>query len=350
MASIGFSMRYRILSLSTDSLNFALKSSKGIPDKYGQEEVEMKKAPSTEMWKKLMLLGHKEGSIKLTDLAHEMDLGAEETLVFMRELFPEGTGVQVYHKDKECWLDFKSESIQYMLPLSPAEWIHLYHILNSHITIESPVNYSLRKKVTENGPTKVVMELLSQLDQWDQDLTELQQSMVHQLEEGIVDKHLIELMTIDDKCYHLYPCKVIHLEGYLSLIAEDAEDHCLTVVPLKDVKHFETLQKNMKIKVTTFEVEEFITAIRSMSEKETRLILKIHDPGSINLFPDHHFLGKPCMVTNPNGDLIWAAYVEPCDSLYEWIITLGKNVEILDPLKFKEEYLMYCEEKLRKIA
>ncbi len=321
-----------------------------IPDKSSQEEVEMKKAPSSEIWKKLMLLGHKEGSVRLNDLAQEMDLGVEETLVFMRELFPEGTGVEVYHKNNECWLDFKSDSIQYMLPLSPAEWIHLYHILNSHITIESPVNYSLRKKVTDNGPTKVVMELLNQLEQWDQSLTDTQQSMVNHLEESIAEKHLIELRTIDNKFYHLYPCRVLHLEGHLSLIAEDAEDHCLTVVPLKEVECFETLQKNMRVKVSVFEVEEFITAIRSMSEKETRLILKIHDPQSINLFPDHHFLGKPCMVTNPNGDLIWAAYVEPCESLYEWITTLGKNVEILDPIKFKEEFLMYCEEKLRKIA
>jgi hypothetical protein len=56
------------------------------------------------------------------------------------------------------------------------------------------------------------------------------------------------------------------------------------------------------------------------------------------------------MITNPNGDLIWAAYVEPCEALYDWLITLGKRVEILDPIKFKDEYLTYCEEKLRKIA
>lgn len=119
---------------------------------------------------------------------------------------------------------------------------------------------------------------------------------------------------------------------------------------MKNVKKFESLPSLSLPKVTTFEVEEFITAIRAMNERETRLVLKIHDPQSTNLFPDHHFLGKPCMITNPNGDLIWAAYVEPCDALYEWLMTLGKNVEILDPIKFKEEYLIYCEEKLRKIA
>jgi predicted DNA-binding transcriptional regulator YafY len=297
-----------------------------------------------------MVLGGKQGSIKLTDLASEMKLGPEETLGFMRQIFPAGTGMEVYHKDDECWVDIRSEAIQYMLPLSPAEWIQLHQILDAHKTIETPVTYSLKKKVTENGPIKVVMELLNQLEVWDQELTEDQQTMIKELEAGIHDKHQISLSTHEGKTYILQPCKVLHMEGQLSLIAEDSEDHCLVVVPMNEIHEMDVLQKNVQARVTTFEVEEFITAVRAMNEKETRLILKIHDPQSINLFPDHHFLGKPCMITNPNGDLIWAAYVEPCQSLYDWLLTLGKNVEILDPVRFKEEYLTYCEEKLRKIA
>lgn len=310
----------------------------------------MKKAVSSDIWKKLMVLGEKQGSIKLTDLATEMNLGPEETLGFMRQIFPAGTGMEVYHKDNECWVDIRSEAIQYMLPLSPAEWIQLHQILSNHKSVETPVTYSLKKKVTDNGPIKVVMELLTQLDLWDQELTEGQQKMIKDLETGVQEKHLLNLSTAEGKSYLLQPCKVLHLEGQLSLIAEDAEDHCLIVVPLNEIAHTEVLQKNVQLRVTPYEVEEFITAVRAMNEKETRLILKIHDPQSINLFPDHHFLGKPCMITNPNGDLIWAAYVEPCHSLYEWLMTLGKNVEILDPVRFKEEYLSYCEEKLRKIA
>lgn len=310
----------------------------------------MKKSVSSDIWKKLMVLGERQGSIKLSDLAGEMQLGPEEALGFIRQIFPVGTGMEIYHKDNECWVDIKSESIQYMLPLSPAEWIQLHQILSSYKSVETPVTYSLKKKVTDNGPIKVVMELLNQLNLWDHELSEDQQKMIKDLEEGIHDKHLIRMETHEGKNYQIYPCKVLHLEGQLSMIGEDSEDHCLLVVPLKEINDYETIQKNTAPKVTLFEIEEFIAAIRAMNEKETRLILKIHDPQSINLFPDHHFLGKPCMITNPNGDLIWAAYVEPCESLYEWLMTLGRNVEILDPVRFKEEYLMYCEEKLRKIA
>lgn len=310
----------------------------------------MKKVTDPEMLKKLMVLGEKQGAIKLNDLAHEMQLAPEETLGFLRQVFPEGTGVEIYHQDQECWVDINSEAIQYMLPLSPGEWMALHQILSDYQKVDSPVVYSLKKKVTENGPIKVVMELLNQLELWDQELTEVQQIMIKDLETAIFERDLIALWTKEEKQYNLHPWKVVHLEGQLSLIAEDSQDHCLIVVPMKDVKEFKSIPTTSSPKVSPFEVEEFIMAIRSMNEKETRLILKIHDPQSTNLFPDHHFLGKPCMITNPNGDLIWAAYVEPCEALYEWLMTLGKKVEILDPVNFKQEYLDYCEEKLRKVA
>jgi predicted DNA-binding transcriptional regulator YafY len=338
------------LLLSPFKTLFALKTSKKIPDKKAQEGSSMKKAAASGVWKNLMVLGEKQGAIKLADLAQEMGLKTEEAMVFIKQVFPMGKGIDVYHKGPECWVDIKSDAVQYMLPLSAAEWIQLYHILSHHQTIETSVVNSLKKKVTDNGPLKNVVELLTQLELWDQELNDFQQKMVHKLDDAINEKKFLSLKTTEDKQYSVYPCKLVHLEGQLSLIAEDSQDHCLLIVPLKDLKSFDLIPSTSEAKVTPFEIEEFITAVRAMNEKETRLILKIHDPQSTNLFPDHHFLGKPCMVTNPTGDLIWAAYVEPCGALFEWLMTLGKKVEILDPVNFKEEYLDYCEEKMRKIA
>lgn len=319
-----------------------------IPDKHTQERGSMKKVPGSDLLKKMMVLGEKEGSIKLKDLAHEMKLSPEETLGFLREAFPVGSGIEIYHKDLEHWVDIKGEALQYMLPLSPAEWIFLHQMLASQKTT-SPAIYSLKQKMI-NGPTEVMMEIFHQLDTYDHNFSQYHQTMIHKMEEAIILKQQLNITSYEGRNYTFFPCKVLHLEGHLSLIAEDAQDHCLVVLPLKDVNLYEAFGTTSKPKITPFEIEEFIAAIRAMNEKETRLILKIHDPESANLFPDYQFLGKPCMITNPNGDLIWAAYVEPCDALFEWLITLGKKVEILDPIKFKDEYLSYCEEKLRKIA
>ena len=300
-----------------------------------------------EVMKKLMIVGSKQGTISLKDLSHEMGLGEEETLSFLRQIFPSGHGAEIYTHNNECMVDIDATALQYMLPLSPSEWMALHEVLAQH---KEPSLASLKKKITENGPIKAVMELLSQLDSWDHELSAELQSYVKMLDEAVVQKQFVSLTTSAEKTYHVLPWKIIHLEGKLSMIAEDALDHCLIVLSLAEIAFVNLVVSTSVSKVSAFEVEEFIVAIRSMSEKETRLILKIHDPQSVNLFPDHHFLGKPCMISNPNGDLIWAAYVEPCDDLFDWLLTLGNNVEVLDPGKFKDEFLSYCEEKIRKVA
>jgi predicted DNA-binding transcriptional regulator YafY len=308
---------------------------------------------SPDVMKKLVLIGEKQGSIRLNDLSLEIGLSPEDTLIFLRTVFPGGLGAEVYTVEEECMVDIDANALQYMLPLTPSEWLSLHDVLSqvppNQLKKNSSLN-ALKKKVTENGPIKAVMELLNQLENWDSHLSEVQQEVVTQLDQAVERKQMITILNSQNKNYSLFPCKVIHLEGKLSMIAEDIHDHCLIVMALDEIVKLNFLESTSGPRVTAFELEEFINAIRSMNEKETRLILKIHDPQSVNLFPDHHFLGKPCMITNPNGDLIWAAYVEPCDDLFEWLLTLGSNVEILDPGRFKDEFLSYCEEKLRKIA
>jgi len=300
-----------------------------------------------EALKKLMIVGEKQGTIGLKDLSSEIGLSPEDTLIFLRQIFPEGCGAEIYTENNECMVDLNANAISYMLPLSPSEWIGLHDLVQNQ---KNPALDSLKKKITENGPIKAVMELLNQLDQWDLQLSDKHQGLLKSLDELVLKKSPITLITTEGKSFQLFPCKIIHLEGQLSMIAEDANDHCLVVMGLTDIQEFSPLEALMTPQVASFEVDEFIVAIRAMNEKETRLILKIHDPQSVNLFPDHHFLGKPCMITNPNGDLIWAAYVEPCEDLFEWLITLGTNVEVIDPGQFKDEFLMYCKEKISKVA
>jgi predicted DNA-binding transcriptional regulator YafY len=303
--------------------------------------------------RKFTVLGQKQGTIRLSDLARDLGLGVDETLIFLREVFPSGKGAEIYHQNNECWVDVDATALQYVFSLTPGEWIQLQLIFSSipaTTVLDQTIMTSLKQKLSNNGPIKVVMELLNQLELWDQNYTVKQQAMIHLLDQAVLEKQLVQVTTEENKSYLIYPCKVVHIEGRLSVIAEDSHDRCLAVIGLSGISSVVKVESYSSSHVTSFEVDEFIAAIRSMNEKETRLILKIHDHQSVNLFPNHHFLGKPCMITNPEGDLIWAAYVEPCEALYEWLTTLGKNVEILDPMAFKQDYLAYCEEKLGKVA
>ncbi len=306
-------------------------------------------AHDPKMWNKLMVLGQKQGSIRLRDLGSEMGLSEEDSLSFIRQAFPQGGGVEVYFQSDENWVDIDASALQYMLPLSPGEWTELHKLLSARHTTSSPGLMSLKRKIMSNGPVKAIMKILGSLEVWSEELTSREQNFVSILE-GLTSEKKIAKIKTDSKIYTVFPCKVIHIEGELSVIAEDTVDHCLSVLPMKIISEVEAISTTSSPRMTEFEIEEFISAIRGMNEKEARLILKIHDPVAVNLFPLHHFLGKPCMITNPNGDLIWAAYVEPCPALYDWLISLGKHVEILDPLNFKQEYLTYCEEKLKNVA
>ena len=301
---------------------------------------------------KLKVVGAQQGAMKMKDLAQELGLEVEETLGFLRQVFPEGKGAVVYESEGECWVDFEAGSLQYLLPVTPAEWSLLQDLVEkaplSHW--EDPSFDGLRKKLHSQGPLHTMMQILTQIESWDQELTPFDQELVQVLDEAVKSRQIHSITSADGKVYTVFACKVLHLEGQLTLIAEESSEHCLMVIPLHSISECEPIIRIGTPKVTNFEIEEFITAVRAMNEKDTRLILKIFNPQAVNLFPDHHFLGKPCMVTNPEGDLIWAAYVEPGHDLFDWVFSLSHHVEILDPTHFKDEYFAYLEEKMRKIA
>jgi len=300
----------------------------------------------------MSFLGNFQGALKVTDLSAQLGLSEHETLIFLKELFPAGVGAEVYQKNHEYWVDLDAKSLEYMLPLSPSEWICLKEMItsNDHQIRDLNIHQSLKKKILENGPLQAIMNLLSQLERREEQLNEVHRNYVKLAEEASVSKRILELTLNEEKKYTVYPCRILHLEGQLSLICEGVFDHSLSVFTFNAIKGIRMLEACSKSRLTNFEIEEFISALRAMGDKETRLILKIYNPQSVNLFPQYHFLGKPCMVTNPNGDLIWAAYVEACEPLYDWLLSLGSAVEILDPNMFKSDFLRYCEEKLKKMA
>ena len=98
------------------------------------------------------------------------------------------------------------------------------------------------------------------------------------------------------------------------------------------------------------EIDDFISGLRAIGENEIRLVLKICSKARFDANVKRQHFANQCMVTNPMGDFIWAASIEPSDGIYEWVESLGSDVEILDPMSFKKGFLEYCEAKLKKLA
>jgi hypothetical protein len=307
---------------------------------------------SSNLWKSLSILGSQQGAMKVRDLSCQIGLSERETLIFLREIFPSGVGAEIYQKEGEQWVDFNAQSMEYMLPLTPQEWLLLREIviISGYSGTQMEVYQSLKKKILDSSPIETIMNIFGHLQEWDNHLTENQQVIIQFIDKAVLEQKSIILEMKDEKKVRLFPCRIVHLEGELSLVAEDIFDHCLTVIAINKISSVNYEDHQFHLRATLFEIDEFISAIRSMNDRETRLILKIHQPQNVNLFPPYHFLGKPCMITNAHGDVIWAAYVEPCEDLFDWLLSLGTDVEVLDPVKFKTEFLTYCKAKLKKIA
>lgn len=150
----------------------------------------------------------------------------------------------------------------------------------------------------------------------------------------------------------VFPHRLVHLEGGLSLIGEEVVDRSLIYLPLNKMEKITIVKEVYEDPAfTKIDIDDFIENIRVINGNEIRLVLKIVNPENAHeLNPLYHYLRKPYVISNPKGDLIWAASIEECTNLYEWLSNLTTKVEILDPVSFKKNFLDYCEKKLKKIA
>jgi predicted DNA-binding transcriptional regulator YafY len=175
-------------------------------------------------------------------------------------------------------------------------------------------------------------------------------SLLENIEEAIGKSFGIDCKIENNKKMEIIPRKVVHLEGELCLIGESKIEKCLINISLKDIIELKLIQHSYQPNFSKIEVEDFIASIRAIADNEIRLVLKVYNLEKFEPLPDHQYFGHPCLITNPQGEYIWAASIESSEPIYEWLLNLGSDVEILDPVSFKKDFLNYCEKTLKKIA
>lgn len=172
--------------------------------------------------------------------------------------------------------------------------------------------------------------------------------IVEDLELSLLENKSLKLMLKNGGELDIMPRKLVYIDGSLSLIGEDMKDLCLIQISTWNIVHVESLNKEYKNNFSSLEIVDFINSIRAISDNEVRLILKVHDHSNVNLTPAHIHMNNPCIVTNSEGEKIWAASVEPCLQVFEWIFEMGKSVEIIDPGFLKKQYMEFCVDRLKK--
>jgi len=155
----------------------------------------------------------------------------------------------------------------------------------------------------------------------------------------------IKLHFFNSKECVIFPHRLVFLDGVLCVVGESINDKVLLYFGVEDIKTVDEFTVNYKPNLSQIEVNEFICHLRLINGKEERLVLKVYSQYEADLLPSHHFLGNPFVTSNTEGDMIWAATLEMCDDIFQWLYLMKDRVEILDPGHIRKEFSHYCELK-----
>lgn len=312
-------------------------------------------------WQVLTFILNCRTTRSITSLTSELEVTESELNSYLN--FVQEIGVKLsFSKTEEgkfIELEEKPESIQ--LSFSLEEWLAFQaHFPKMAECEQSPYHDILKRRLlaleyeySEHDLYSGVETLENILAQRKHSLLETFQvdkkEIVSFLEESLLDHKVVSMNTQQGLCKVL-PYKMVFFDEDLNLIGEDVSDQCLVCIPLSSICSVVEVVDEYDTQFTLLEVEEFISSLRAISEQQIRLVLKIHSRKEFDLNFNRIYLERPVLFTNPQGDFIWAASLEPSNELYEWLCHLGPTVEILDPTSFKLQFIKYCEDKLKKIA
>lgn len=310
----------------------------------------LKNAPlNANLWKKLTKLTEMELDKPWQDVADDLGLPHSQALRLM-------VSVQ---EAKQAMLSESGTDDEVFQAWSLGEWCQLVHILEEQVqgaqTEMKRMVIPLLKQCRQHPAYSIYLQLRQSCQEsiagkFEESLDDAGERRLRVLEECVLTHELVGIERPGCEDQTVIPCKLIHLEGKMTLIGEVANTHCMVAIALSDMKRIKPMGEFNHSRMVSFEVTEFVRALREMGESETRLILKIKDPSNFTATPRYEFLRNTAIITNPEGEVIWASYVEPSAELYEWLLEMGPQVEILDPPSFMQEFAAYREEKSRRIA
>lgn len=167
-------------------------------------------------------------------------------------------------------------------------------------------------------------------------------SILEKVEDALSNNLCLAVDVKDNKPVEIYIHQIVFLDGGLSVVAEDINEKCLIYFDLVSIENIRlSFNDDYKPTYSGFEINDFITSVRSVIGKEDRLVLKIKNQDKVSLSPQYHFLGNPFITSNMNGEVIWAASVERSEELYRWLDEIFDYIEILDPQNLVSDYYKY---------
>lgn len=175
-------------------------------------------------------------------------------------------------------------------------------------------------------------------------------NFIKRIDYHVAHKKLMKLNFENSKECDIFPHRQVYLDGVLCVVGENITDRSLCYFEVKEITEIVDLAHHYEPNLSQIEINEFISYLRMINGREERLVLKIYSQEEADLLPQHHFLGNPFVTSNTEGDMIWAATIEICDDVYQWLYEMNDRVEILDPGHVRKDFAHYCELKKESTA
>ena len=314
-------------------------------------------------WKVVKYLTELSSKTDIEKIQDDLSLNHNQLYTYLNFLKDIGMPLNVFETKEAKYLEVNNRKKDIQVSFNLFEWLCFQATFPTLSTLENqPYFEHLRNKLTALEEQNKEHDLYPALETISNKLQSFTPQVVSQeaplsseiiafLEEAIIEKEVVNL-KLSNQNHQLitFPRKIVFLDGKLNLVAEGIEDKCLINIAIDSVTSAFDAQMEWTPLFSSLEIDDFIASIRSVTENEVRIVLKIYSREKFDIDLKHHHFGNPCMFTNPEGDHIWAASIEPSDDLYDWLSELGSDIEILDPISLKKDLLKYCEEKLKKIA
>lgn len=313
-------------------------------------------------WEVIKYLLKLDGFLSVETICDNLDLRYSELQSYIQFLKQVDYKFEIKNMDNTDYLVTPDNKPKIQIDFNLLEWIQFQaHLPAFSVMYGKPFHEDILNKFSKAEDQFKNHEIFGPLELLEQVLIDKSQEIFFQdkkmsgyglcnfLEESIISKKCVKLQFANHST-QVYPRRILFLDGRLTLVGELVKDKCLLNFAIKDILNIYEEDLEWNTIYSKMEVEDFICGLRLVSGNEIRLVLKIHSYEKFDPRIKHHFLGSPCMLTNPDGEVFWAATIEPSDDIFEWLQKLGSDIEILDPLIFKKDFLKYCENKLKKIA
>jgi predicted DNA-binding transcriptional regulator YafY len=317
---------------------------------------------SEKFWKILNYINNLSEKTPLDKIQADLDLGQPELFLYISFLKDVGMPIDIFQTENIKILEVLNIKKEIEVKFSLVEWLSFQATFPKLSELENEAYFSsIKNKLLALEDKNKSHDLFPALESLESKVQAfkpqplnndgvLANELISFIEEAIIDKELININLKSSKNMKLYPRKIVFLDNELSLVGEGVEDNCLLNISLSEVHSVYEDEQEWKPHFSSMEIDDFIASIRAITENEIRLVLKVFEREKFNTDLKHHHFGNQCMFTNPEGDHIWAATIEPNEEILSWLSELGQDVEVLDPVSVKRDLLRYCEDKLKKIA